>query len=138
MKKENVWMLNYCVPVTWTNDLTPPGGEWDYETNPNAKFDWSDFTSSLSEFVSVIGKGFTAYLSEVEKQFGAVAELVNQEGYYIYPIIDEMADVSIKLDKLDEEELVKNGRHIVKSQKPGITLPARMTNSGPPERRKRK
>ncbi len=124
-------MLNHCTPTSWTNDLTPPQGDWDYETNPNAKFEWSDLGSSLADLFSVIGKGFV-------QAHKPIADLINQAGYHISPIIDEIADYSMRLEKLDEDELVKNGRHIVKSQKPGVELPARMTNSGPPERRKRK
>lgn len=129
MKTENIWILNHCHPTTWTNDLTPPGDR-DYALEP-----WEQTRQSLGSLFAIIGSAF----SDMAKPIGKAVEHI---GYHVAPVFDEIIpffeDCERIQNLLTEDELVKNGRHIVKSQNPRIKLPTRYTNSGPPERRRRR
>lgn len=132
MKTENVWALNHCTPATWTVELTPPAS-WDYERDAGERLN-----DELNGFFALVGRSFSAYGEALSVAFKPFVQLVEGVSYHIAPILDEMHSHVSVMKELEEGELVKNGRHIVKSQNPRIELPIRYTNSGPPERRKRK
>jgi hypothetical protein len=113
--------------------MTPPQGDWDREVEPGSPEEIAlrfQNSEGLTQFFKQIGRGVNAYVDAIQKAFTPVLEAFENVSKQVGPVL-------LQIEKLDQDELVKNGRHVVKSQKPGITLPARITNSGPPEGRKR-
>jgi len=127
LKTKDLWVLDYCIPSHWTNDLTPPE-EWDYAAEPGSM--------SLGDFLGAVAGAFGVAMNEVVEGLKPVLKLIESASYNIVPIIDEINRFDEITKQLDEADLVKNGRYIVKSQNPKVELPTRYTNSGPPERRK--
>lgn len=136
MKPQDLWKLDYCTPAHWPNDMTPPQGDWDREVEPGSAEEKIFMMERVppmgfTQLFSQIGRGVNAFVDEIQKAFTPVVEVVEN-------ITTQFGPTLLKLEKLQEEELTKNGQHLIKSQKPGVTLPVRIVNSGPPERRKLK
>lgn len=134
MKREHIWVLDFCVPVGWTVDLTQPGGDWDREFEPNTE-----------EAVSFMLEGkyyeHMAFMMTLGQQIGkfatAAAIAIERAADVIFKIAEGLDSQAIKpllsiQQELNEMELNKHGTHVVRSQNPKISLPVRKFNCGPP------
>lgn len=143
MNPENTWVLDYCIPASWTINLMKPEGEWDYEVRINSP-EWADLQEqlraaklaedqkALREFGTAVGRGVSSFLDELISGFSPLVTAFSDK-MQTHIKAFEFAEEQIK--ELDEAILKKNGTHVVHSLKPELKVPTKTFNSGPPPKR---
>lgn len=133
MKREHVWVLDFCVPTWWTVDLTPPGGDWDREVEPGSLeekiFKLEAMHYGIWHAARQVGKTVTAAAMESMEGFKKAADMFMNAVSQGWTPIHETLKV---MDKVSEWEEAKHGTFTIKSQNPKIDLPIRKVNCGPP------
>lgn len=136
MKREHNWVLDFCSPMGWPIDLTPPQGDWDRDIPKGSPeeiiFKLESSSPALTQFINMIsiqaGKTLTAAAVAMSQVADAFAKAVNENWGAVKPWIEVNQE-------LDEMELARHGTFVVRSQNPKIDLPVRKFNCGPPIKR---
>lgn len=107
-------------PSEWMIDTTPPE-EWEVVIPP---------LTASTEFMAELNAGMTQFAKDLAKAFEPLSTVAKNIAEGMESGLNSACGVVDELVVMDE---VANGTHKVLSAKPGIILPPRKVNAGPPK-----